>query len=98
MHSEYEAVIGLEIHTQLNTKSKLFSSAASRFGDEPNTNISEVCTAQPGSLPVINVEAIKKAILFGLAIDADISKLTTFDRKSYFYPDLPRGFQITQFY
>ncbi|HEU63933.1 MAG: Aspartyl/glutamyl-tRNA(Asn/Gln) amidotransferase subunit B [Candidatus Anoxychlamydiales bacterium] len=93
----YEPVIGLEIHVQLNTASKLFSSALNRFGDEPNTNISEVCTGQPGALPVLNEEAVKKAILFGLAVKAKISNLTTFDRKSYFYPDSPRNFQITQF-
>ncbi|NGX34832.1 MAG: Aspartyl/glutamyl-tRNA(Asn/Gln) amidotransferase subunit B [Candidatus Anoxychlamydiales bacterium] len=94
----YEPIIGLEIHVQLNTQTKLFSSAVNRFGDEPNTNISEVCTGQPGALPVINEEAVKKAILFGLAVNAKISNLTTFDRKSYFYPDSPRNFQITQFY
>lgn len=93
----WEPVIGLEVHVQLNTASKLFSSAANRFGDEPNCNISEVCTGQPGSLPVINEEAVKKAILFGLAVNAKISNLSTFDRKSYFYPDSPRNFQITQF-
>ncbi|NGX28377.1 MAG: Aspartyl/glutamyl-tRNA(Asn/Gln) amidotransferase subunit B [Candidatus Anoxychlamydiales bacterium] len=94
----WEPIIGLEIHVQLNTKSKLFSSAANHFGDEPNTNISEVCTGQPGALPVLNVEAINKAISFGLAVNATIANLTTFDRKSYFYPDSPRNFQITQFY
>jgi len=94
----YEPVIGLEIHVQLNTLTKLFSSTLNRFGDEPNTNISDVCTGQPGSLPVINEEAVKKAILFGLSINAKISKFTTFDRKSYFYPDSPRNFQITQFF
>lgn len=94
----WQPVIGLEIHVQLNTKSKLFSPAVNRFGDEPNTNISEVCTGQPGALPVLNREAVKKAIMFGLAINAKISKVSTFDRKSYFYPDSPRNFQITQFY
>jgi len=93
----WEPVIGLEVHVQLNTKSKIFSSAPNRFGDEPNTNISEVCTGQPGALPVINQEAVKKAVQFGLSIDSEISLLSTFDRKSYFYPDSPRNFQITQF-
>lgn len=93
----WESVIGLEIHAQLNTRSKLFSSASNRFGDEPNTNISYVCTGQPGALPVINKEAIRKAVQFGLAIGAKISSLSTFNRKSYFYPDSPRNFQITQF-
>ncbi len=94
----WEVVIGLEIHVQLNTKSKLFSSAPNRFGDEPNTNITELCTGQPGTLPVLNKEAVRKAILFGLAVNAKISEVSTFDRKSYFYPDTPRNFQITQFY
>ncbi|MBN2478638.1 MAG: Asp-tRNA(Asn)/Glu-tRNA(Gln) amidotransferase subunit GatB [Parachlamydiales bacterium] len=97
-YGKWEAVIGLEIHVQLNTKTKLFSSALNRFGDEPNTNITEVCTAQPGSLPVLNEEAVKKAIAFGIAVNASVAKLSTFDRKSYFYPDSPRNFQITQFY
>lgn len=94
----WQPVIGLEIHVQLNTKSKLFSSAANRFGDEPNTNITEICTGQPGALPVLNKEAVNKAIMFGLAVNANISKVSTFDRKSYFYPDSPRNYQITQFY
>jgi len=97
LREKWEAVIGLEIHAQLNTKSKMFSSAPNRFGDEPNTNITEVCTGQPGALPVVNKEAVKKAVAFGLAIGAKISDFTTFDRKSYFYPDSPRNFQITQF-
>ena len=93
----WEPVIGLEIHAQLNTQSKLFSSAPSRFGDEPNTNISVVCTGQPGALPVLNKEAVRKAIQFGLAIKGNITLLSRFDRKSYFYPDSPRNFQITQY-
>src|SRR4051812_21104584 len=96
-HSNWEAVIGLEIHAELNTKSKLFSGAPNRFGDEPNTNISEVCTGQPGALPVLNKEAVKKAVQFGCAINAKIAHFSKFDRKSYFYPDSPRNFQITQF-
>jgi aspartyl-tRNA(Asn)/glutamyl-tRNA(Gln) amidotransferase subunit B len=96
-YEAWEPVIGLEIHVQLNTKSKLFSTAPNRFGDEPNTNISEVCTGQPGALPVLNKEAVRKAVQFGLAVNANISRVSTFDRKSYFYPDSPRNFQITQF-
>lgn len=95
--TQWEAVIGLEIHAELNTKSKLFSRAPNRFGDEPNTNISEVCTGQPGALPVLNKEAVRKAVQFGCAINANIAKFSKFDRKSYFYPDSPRNFQITQF-
>lgn len=93
----WEPVIGLEIHAELNTKSKLFSSAPNRFGDEPNTNITEVCTGQPGALPVLNKEAVRKAVQFGCAINAKIAHFSKFDRKSYFYPDSPRNFQITQY-
>lgn len=95
---DWEAVIGLEIHVELNTKSKLFSSAPNRFGDEPNTNIGVVCTGQPGSLPVLNREAVQKAVRFGCAIGSKVARVSRFDRKSYFYPDSPRNFQITQFY
>lgn len=95
--SLWEAVIGLEVHSELNTKSKLFSRAPNRFGDEPNTNITEVCTGQPGALPVLNKEAVRKAVQFGCAINGHVQKFSKFDRKSYFYPDSPRNFQITQF-
>lgn len=94
---KWEVVIGLEIHAELNTKSKLFSVAPNRFGDEPNVNITEVCTGQPGALPVLNKEAVRKAVQFGCAINAKIAKFSKFDRKSYFYPDSPRNFQITQY-
>jgi aspartyl-tRNA(Asn)/glutamyl-tRNA(Gln) amidotransferase subunit B len=96
-YSEWEPVIGLEIHAALNTKSKLFSTAANHFGDEPNTNISVVCTGQPGALPVLNKEAVRKAVQFGCAVKGKIARHSRFDRKSYFYPDSPRNFQITQF-
>lgn len=96
-YKDWEPVIGLEIHVQLNTQSKLFSSAPNQFGSEPNTNISFVDTGQPGALPILNKEAVKKAVLFGLAIGSDISTFSKFDRKSYFYPDSPRNYQITQF-
>jgi aspartyl-tRNA(Asn)/glutamyl-tRNA(Gln) amidotransferase subunit B len=98
LHDEWEAVIGLEIHVELNTKSKLFSEAPNRFGDDPNTNITEVCTGQPGALPVLNKEAIRKAVQFGCAIQGQVMKKSSFDRKSYFYPDSPRNFQITQYH
>ncbi len=97
MKQQWETVIGLEIHSELNTKSKLFSSAPNRFGDEPNTNISEVCTGQPGALPVLNKEAVRKAVQLGCALNAHVAHFSKFDRKSYFYPDSPRNFQITQF-
>lgn len=96
-HPDWETVIGLEIHAELNTKSKLFSSAPNRFGDEPNTNITEVCTGQPGALPVLNREAVRKAVQLGCALNAHVAKFSKFDRKSYFYPDSPRNFQITQY-
>lgn len=95
--SQWESVMGLEIHVELNTKTKLFSSAPNLFGSEPNTNISDVCTGQPGSLPVMNKEAVRKGVLFGCAIRANIARYSRFDRKSYFYPDSPRNFQITQY-
>lgn len=97
IHPDWEAVIGLEIHVELNTKSKLFSVAPNRFGDDPNTNITEVCTGQPGALPVLNKEAVRKAVQFGCAIQARVAHYSKFDRKSYFYPDSPRNFQITQY-
>src|ERR1700733_5353391 len=96
-NNEWEIIIGLEVHAELNTKCKLFSDAPNRFGDEPNTNITEVCTGMPGALPVLNKEAVHKAVQFGCAINGNVSKFSKFDRKSYFYPDSPRNFQITQY-
>ncbi|MEX1668502.1 Asp-tRNA(Asn)/Glu-tRNA(Gln) amidotransferase subunit GatB [Zhongshania guokunii] len=93
---EWEVVIGLEVHVQLNTKTKIFSGSSTAFGAEPNTQASAVDLALPGTLPVLNEQALKKAILFGLAIDADICMASVFDRKNYFYPDLPKGYQTTQ--
>ena len=97
-YGEFEVVIGLEIHCQLNTKTKLFGREPNKFGAEPNTNIGFVDTGQPGILPVINKEAVKKAVAFGLAVGATINETSYFDRKSYFYPDCPFNYQITQFY
>lgn len=97
-YEAWEPVIGLELHAQLKTRSKIFARSPNRFGDEPNTNIEVVDTGQPGVLPVLNKEAVDKAILFGCAIGAEVAEFSTFDRKSYFYPDSPRNFQITQFY
>lgn len=98
IYENWEPVIGLEIHIQLNTKTKMFSRSPNRFGEEPNINIDVINTGQPGSLPILNKEALTYAIRFGLAINATISRYSTFDRKSYFYPDSPRNFQITQFF
>lgn len=93
---EWETVIGLEVHAQLNTKSKIFSGAATAYGAEPNTQACALDLAMPGTLPVLNQEAVKKAITFGLAIDAEINQRSVFERKNYFYPDLPKGYQISQ--
>jgi len=93
----FEVIIGLEVHVQLNTKTKIFCSCPTSFGDEPNTNVCPVCLALPGALPVLNIEAVKKAIAFGTAINAKVHKKSIFNRKNYFYPDLPKGYQISQF-
>ena len=92
----WETVIGLEVHVQLNTKSKLFSGASTAFGAEPNAHASLVECAMPGVLPVMNREVVNKAIKLGFALDAKINQKNIFDRKNYFYPDLPKGYQISQ--
>jgi aspartyl-tRNA(Asn)/glutamyl-tRNA(Gln) amidotransferase subunit B len=92
----WETVIGLEIHAQLSTKSKLFSGGSTEFGAESNTHVDLVDMGLPGVLPVVNKEAFYKAIRFGLATGAEINQISSFDRKNYFYPDLPKGYQITQ--
>jgi aspartyl-tRNA(Asn)/glutamyl-tRNA(Gln) amidotransferase subunit B len=94
---QWEVVIGLETHTQLLTKSKIFSGASTAFGAEPNTQASPVDLALPGVLPVINQGAIDCAITFGLAVGAEVAKKSSFERKNYFYPDLPKGYQISQY-
>ena len=94
---KWETVIGLEIHAQLSTKSKIFSGASTNYGADPNTQACAVDLGLPGVLPVINEEAIQMAIKFGLAINAKIPKTSVFARKNYFYPDLPKGYQISQF-
>jgi len=94
---EWEVVIGLETHTQLKTKTKIFSGASTAFGAEPNTQACEVSIALPGVLPVLNKQAMECAIKFGLAINAEIAPRSVFARKNYFYPDLPKGYQISQY-
>jgi aspartyl-tRNA(Asn)/glutamyl-tRNA(Gln) amidotransferase subunit B len=94
---EWEVVIGLETHTQLKTNTKIFSGASTQYGAEPNTQACEVSIALPGVLPVLNKQAVECAIKFGLAINADIPTHSVFSRKNYFYPDLPKGYQISQF-
>ncbi len=92
----WDMVIGLEVHVQLNTKSKLFSGSATQFGAKPNSQVSFIDIALPGTLPVINKEAINKAIIFGLAVNGHINQTNYFERKNYFYPDLPKGYQTSQ--
>ncbi len=93
---EWETVIGLEVHVQLATKTKIFSGASTAFGAEPNTQACAIDLAMPGTLPSPNAEAFRYAVMFGLAIDAEIGKRSVFERKNYFYPDLPKGYQTTQ--
>lgn len=93
---QWEVVIGLEVHVQLTTQSKIFSGASTAFGAAPNTQACAVDLALPGTLPVLNEQAVKDAILFGLAIDAEICRDSVFERKNYFYPDLPKGYQTSQ--
>jgi aspartyl-tRNA(Asn)/glutamyl-tRNA(Gln) amidotransferase subunit B len=94
----FETIIGLEVHVQLNTESKLFCSCPTSFNHEQNTNTCPLCLALPGAVPVLNKEALRKAGMFGTAVDATINRVSFFDRKSYFYPDSPTAYQITQLY
>ncbi|MBI4124724.1 MAG: Asp-tRNA(Asn)/Glu-tRNA(Gln) amidotransferase subunit GatB [Deltaproteobacteria bacterium] len=95
--SKYETVIGLEVHAQLLTKTKLFCACSAKFGDPPNSNICPVCTGQAGALPVLNKTAVEMAIKTGLALNCEIREKSIFARKNYFYPDLPKGYQISQY-
>ena len=93
----YEPIIGLEVHVQLKTQSKMFCRSKNTEATEPNVHICEICTGQPGTLPVINREAVRKSVLVGLALNCEVAEYSKFDRKNYFYPDLPKGYQISQF-
>ena len=93
----YEVVIGIETHAQLSTQSKIFSGSSTTFGAEPNTQASAVDLALPGTLPVLNRAAVECAIRFGLAVKGTINRRSIFARKNYFYPDLPKGYQISQY-
>src|SRR5882757_620735 len=94
---EYEAVIGLETHVQLKTKSKMWCGCANAFGSEPNTNVCPVCLGMPGVLPVPNDEALRLTVLTGYLLNCEIPRFAKFDRKSYFYPDAPKNYQLTQY-
>src|ERR1043165_7099614 len=96
IQDKYEIVIGLEVHAQLLTNSKAFSSDAAIYGDAPNTHVSEITLGHPGTLPVLNKKAVEYAIKMGLATNCNIRHENQFSRKNYFYPDLPKGYQITQ--
>ena len=95
-HSVYEMVVGLEVHAQLLTRSKLFCGDSASFGAEPNTHVSPVTLGHPGTLPVMNEKAIEFAVRMGLACHCEIERNNYFARKNYFYPDLPKGYQISQ--
>ncbi len=94
---DFETVIGLEVHVELKTRSKIFCSCANSFGGEPNTNVCPVCSGFPGMLPVLNQQAVEYAIMTGLALNCEIAEFSKFDRKNYFYPDLPKAYQISQY-
>ncbi len=98
MSTVYETVIGLEIHCELNTKTKVFCGCSTEFGGEPNSHTCPVCTAMPGTLPVLNREAVEKCVTAGLALGCEINRHASMDRKNYFYPDLPKAYQISQLY
>lgn len=98
MSKEYEVVIGLEVHVELNTKTKIFCGCSTAFGGAPNTHVCPVCSGMPGSLPVLNKEVVNKAIAVGLATNCDITRNSKFDRKNYSYPDNPQNYQISQLY
>src|SRR3954465_15613414 len=94
---DWEVVVGMEVHAQVSSKAKLFSGASTAFGGAPNTHVSLVDAAMPGMLPVINEECVSQAVRTGLGLKAQINLRSTFDRKNYFYPDLPQGYQISQY-
>jgi aspartyl-tRNA(Asn)/glutamyl-tRNA(Gln) amidotransferase subunit B len=94
---DYEAVIGLKVHLQLNTASKIFCGCSTRFGDPPNSNVCPVCLGLPGALPVLNRQAVELAVRAALALNCRVRPASRFARKNYFYPDLPKGYQISQY-
>ena len=96
--TDYEMVIGLEVHCELSTASKIFCSCSTKFGGAPNTHVCEVCSGMPGTLPTLNRQVVEFAVKAGLALNCDITRKNKFDRKNYFYPDLPKAYQISQLY
>jgi aspartyl-tRNA(Asn)/glutamyl-tRNA(Gln) amidotransferase subunit B len=96
-HPDYEVVIGLEVHVHLRTESKLFSPAPVRYGEEPNHSVHPICLALPGVLPVLNARAVELGIRAALAMHCEVHERSIFARKNYFYPDLPKGYQISQY-
>ncbi len=97
IRDKYETVIGLEVHAQLKTKSKIFCDSATEFGNEHNSQVCPVCVGYPGVLPVLNKQVVEFAILTGLALNCEIARHSKFDRKQYFYPDLPKNYQVSQY-
>ena len=97
MNSKYEVVIGLEVHAQLLTDTKIFCGCSTKFGNPPNSNICPVCLGHPGVLPVMNKKVVEYTVLMGLATNCQIREKSIFARKNYFYPDLPKGYQISQY-
>ena len=97
LKEDYEAVIGLEVHAELATKTKIFCSCPTDFGAKPNTHVCPVCMAMPGALPVLNKKVVEYAVKAGLATNCEIARVSKNDRKNYFYPDLPKSYQISQF-
>ena len=95
---KYEVVLGVEVHVELSTKSKIFCGCSTEFGGQPNTRVCPICLAMPGTLPVLNKKVLEYAIAAGLAMNCSISKFSRFDRKNYFYPDLPKAYQTSQLY
>ena len=95
---DFLTTLGLEVHCELSTKTKIFCSCSTEFGGEPNTHVCEVCTGMPGTLPVLNKQVVEYAIRAGLATNCEITQYNKFDRKNYFYPDLPKAYQVSQLY
>ena len=96
-NTDYENVMGLEVHAELSTKTKIFCSCPTTFGAEPNTHVCPICMAMPGTLPVLNEKVVEYAVRAGLATNCEISRNSKNDRKNYFYPDLPKSYQISQY-